>query len=490
MVEFSCFLAESAVCLAGRKVTIFDPYDAANAKQESIEELVVDLVHIAQNDLPLNVVLNSGDRAFDAGFTPDGRIQSIEYNSTGAGTRIVSAVGKLAAFVGSVLLRVSGGRGFDERNRPKDPRAEWEQAYPDLSRRKGTYVEIARKSADKLAQVRESLVEAEDRALRALEIRARSLEELLRDATDEVAKIETLYAQWRSAQRTTIESDVEVRILVADLPRRTDEGFAAPVPPEEGQRGYEVWQNCGLYLEVTDSLPTNVPEGPPRIESSNIVWWRQPRAVELWVWKQDGEHVAPVSRSTIRISDEACTYGSMELTSSTFGKHGGSLTFNDDGSPSKVSHNQESAWAAFADALGNLPEAIGTGVTQAKNVSEAVTSLGDAQSDRERARTARDLEIAENQLKLAGVEATEADYANLQRAEQAVKLQTARRSLSPTTTALEDLQQQLDLATKQNKLDSERRTAVIESSVADLRAEVARLELEVSKVEAAAKLPK
>jgi hypothetical protein len=508
MVEFSYFLAESAIRVAGRRVVIFDPYDDAKAEPESIEGLEVDLVHVAQSDLPLNVSLNHGDRAFDASFTPDGRIQSLEYNSTGAGTRVVAGVGKLVAYVGSVLLGVHRGGG--DKRALLTARAVWENAYPDMASHKEAYVQIAKNTGTALAQVRASMIdEVEARALRQLEIRARVLEGLLRDATDEVAKIETLYAEWRAAQRTTSDSEVAVRILVADLPRRIAQGDAAPEEPVEGQRGYELWKHCGLYLEVIDSLRPDLPDGPPAIESPSSqgsafqswdfenpnfqnpssIWWRQPREVELWVWKLDGGQVAPVSRSTIRISDQACSYGSMEITSSVFGQHGGSLTFNDEGSPSRVSHNQESAWAAFADALGGIPEAVGTGVTQAKNVMESLTSIQDAHSERERARTARELEIAENRLKLAGVAATEEDYANLQRAEQAVKFQTARRSLSPAAVAVEDLQQQLDLVTKQNKLDSERRSAAVENSLADLRAEVARLEVQVSKVEALGKLP-
>ncbi len=45
----------------------------------------------------------------------------------------------------------------------------------------------------------------------------------------------------------------------------------------------------------------------------------------------------------------------------------------------------------------------------------------------------RQVDLAKKKLELAGVEATAADYAALQQAEQALKLQTARQGLAQVT---------------------------------------------------------
>jgi len=89
------------------------------------------------------------------------------------------------------------------------------------------------------------------------------------------------------------------------------------------------------------------------------------------------------------------------------------------------------------------------------------------------------LATAKARIELLGLNATEEDAAALARAEQAVKLRTATRSLAPGADALEDLKAELDRVKTQNDLDAARRTATLENQLVDVRAEVARLEQEV-----------
>lgn len=204
--------------------------------------------------------------------------------------------------------------------------------------------------------------------------------------------------------------------------------------------------------ETPSAKPTDIANNA---KGTDVIW-RIPREVELWVWKRDADDTPVlVSRETIRICDEESERGSMRLTTSMFGEHGGALIFNDDGQPGSLRHKQSSAVGAFFDALGGVPDAVAGSVATAKETAEGLSTLRDLRTERVRAAAARDLEIAKNRLELTGVHATADDYALLLRAQQAVEVQKVQAELA----------------------------------LAELRGEVARFQLELARAEARAKLP-
>ena len=169
----------------------------------------------------------------------------------------------------------------------------------------------------------------------------------------------------------------------------------------------------------------------------------------------------------------------MELRAGAFGEHGGTWTFGDEGAPTAITTSDKSMAGALADALGSVPEQLVGAVDQAKKLTDSINGIQDAAAEREKAAAERDLATAKARIELLGLNATEEDAAALARAEQAVKLRTATRSLAPGADALEDLKAELDRVKTQNDLDAARRTATLENQLVDVRAEVARLEQEV-----------
>lgn len=504
MATYTYFLARSALKISGTRTVVTDGLHL-ELPQTSVDGLSVELVQIADRTREVIAEIAHGDRDFDLSITADGRLQALTYKSVGAGTAVVSGAAKFIGWLGSIALAVAGRAAppaigtharelwnNDIASKVKNARALWNEANTALEKRRADYAKVAADASAKLLVLRESLVTAGTVEIRELEVKIRSLETVQKDAAAEVARIEKIYLDWRAAQRETVQSKIEERVLVNSLPSRTSPGFVPPtVPKESDDPGWDLWDSYGIYLETAERAvaPAVVDDGSAL--STNQVHWREPREVELWVWKRAGETMELVSTEIIRINDDFCRIRALELNTKLFGTNGGSITFNEDGSPSKVTMNEESPISSILKSLGAVADDVGSGVTAAKGLVDNVINIRDAQADRDKAAAERDLAEAKARLELKGVEATADDYADLQRAEQAVKLKTANTALAPSAapSSLEVLKTELDRVRTQNSLDAARREAATESSLADVKLEVARLQAEVARVEALAKLP-
>jgi hypothetical protein len=140
---------------------------------------------------------------------------------------------------------------------------------------------------------------------------------------------------------------------------------------------------------------------------------------------------------------------------------------------------------AFANALSGVPAALVESAEHGKKLVDAWYGIGDAAAERGKAAAERELAAAKARLELVGLHATREDFAALQRAEQGVKLRTANRALSPESEALESLKRELELANTEVSLQSQRRTALIEMDLAELKGELARVEAEAKLAKAA-----
>lgn len=486
-------LAETLITLQARVVTVIDPYVQGGGSRRTIEDLQIELVHAADPDAALTLEIDRGDRELSATLTPDGRLQSVAYNSTGTGTKVVRGVGRIIAFVGSLLASAVGG-GSKAQQTPRvpdggdapapDPEKDWREKFAKEAELRDEYTATHDKAATALRQIRDDmLTEKRVAALRELRLRAEIVERVLAHALQEVARIDSLKAAWRESLRSRTSSDLRSVYRLGEIPERSEPDLDPPAIPFDGDVGYALYRDFRLIVEQRSSLPerSGITSDDIHSELSDWVYWRVPREVEIWIWTVSGEDDPQlVSREQVWVSDAQCLLGSMEFTSSWFGEHGGEVTFNDDGRPGAIRHAQQSGVGAFFDALTGATDAVAAGVKTAKEAAEGFWSLADLQAERDKTKAARDLEIAKNTVELKGVRATEQDYEELQRAEQAVKLKAARESLAPAQAPgpLAVLKQELELLTTRNKIAAEKRRAEIDIALADLRAELARLELQ------------
>lgn len=455
MAKITYAHAETVVRVSATAVAVTDPFLADPGPHRTVEGLEVEVATVADDNDTVSVELVRGDRELAATLTPDGRLQSIEYNSVGVGGRVVTGLAKVVAFVGSLVLAIGGraAEGEPSPGGPRDADAEWAAKYPTEAGLLAEYKTTHTAAAAKLQDLRDTAIETADlRELRALTARIAAVERVRADAAAEVARITQLKAAWIEGERTRVSSELQTIVRFADIAHRSAADTSPPTPPTDGAGG-ALWRDFGLVLEerptgtqtatptltggtsVTASATAKPVDNPTHTQGSDVRW-RVPRETELWVWTQgETDHDDPVlvSRETIRVSDHDCRVEGMPLTTSIFGTHGGALTFGDDGRPVSLRHTQESALGALIDALGTAPETVAGAVGSAKTAAEGVSALVDMKAARALADAERRVDLAKKKLELAGVEATAADYAALQQAEQALKLQTARQGLAQAT---------------------------------------------------------
>ena len=500
MSEITYAYAETVMRVSARSVAVTDPFKADPGPHTTVEGLEVELATVADNNDTVTVELLRGDRELSAKRTPDGRLQSIEYNSVGVGTRVVTGLAKIVAFVGSLVLAVGGrAAGGEESPAPRDADAEWARDHKQDADLLTKYKKVHIDASGKLHELREQVITANGTTqLRVLAVQTAAVERVMKQAADEVARIVQLKAAWIEGERTRVESALQTVVRFANIAKRTATDTSAPTPPTDGPAG-GLWRDFGLILEERPASEqtarptmsggkTVKPVDLPSHDDGTEVLWRVPRETELWVWKQgETEHDDPVlvSREILWVSDHECKTEGFRLTTSVFGDHGGSLTFGDDGRPISVQHKQQSTFGSVIEALAAMPEAISGGVASAKTTADNLSGLRDFQATRALAEAERKVSLANKKLALAGIEATAEDYAAVAEAEQAVKLQTARKALAPSSPdALADLKRELDTVTTKNALAAERRVSELDIDMADLRSEIARLELEIKRTRA------
>lgn len=495
MSEFTYALAETVVRVSARSVSVTDPFKDDPGPHTTIEGLEVEVATVADNNDKVKVELMQGDRELSATLTPDGRLQSIEYNSVGVGTQVVTGIAKIVAFVGSLVI-AAGGLAADSGDpvKKRDADAEWAEKYPAQETRLNDYKEVHAEAATQLHALRQDVIRAVDTTtLRSLTVRAAAVERVMEQAAAEVAQIMESKAAWIDGERTRVTCDLQTVVRFVQIAKRGATDTSAPVPPADGAAG-ELWRDFGLILEerrVTHQKvePTLTegkavkPADPPSYRDGTEVLWRVPEETELWVWKRgatDDDDPVLVSREILWVSDHECEEEGFRLTTSVFGEHGGSLTFGEDGRPVSVRHKQQSTFGAVIEALAAVPDAVSGAVTTAKSTADNISSLRDLQAVRALADAERQVNLATKKLELAGIEATAKDYAALQEAEQAVKLHTARQAVAPASPdLLAALNRELETVATQNAIAAERRAAALDVDLADMRSEIARLELEV-----------
>ena len=176
------------------------------------------------------------------------------------------------------------------------------------------------------------------------------------------------------------------------------------------ERNHTVRRTLGVIVTVdaVRGRPRHIP--PMDGDEPPLVRWRIPRPVRVRTWHPDPAGDPVLHSSTlVDVVDEHCDTAAVELDTRLFGEVGVQLEFGDLGAPSRVAHGATSAVGTIADVIANVnaaaPEQLGASTIAA---------------ERERADLGRRLGKARAELERAGVGATAARHAEVQRLAQLV----------------------------------------------------------------------
>jgi hypothetical protein len=379
-------LAESTVTVAGTREIGVD----ADGTEEVAVDATVTLGVRGERTWSRRLALGEGgaDQDFAATLTPDGRLTSISYKSTGIGARVVDATLTLATVLAGLVTRA----GTATRSLP--PPEGWAAAHPDLAALRGRYRALVARAADELLAAREAAVGEPHRSFDI-----RRLARLLDDSRAELARLDALRDAWNAGRHVTRTERHTVELPLAVLPEQ--DGTRPPDPAALDERCRTVWTTLGVIVSVDPARgrPRHIP--PEDGDELDLVRWRIPRPTRVWTWHPDPDGAPTLHSCTpVQVVDEHCDTAGVQLDTRFFGEVGVQLEFGDLGAPSRIAHGDTSTAGSVAGVVTAAPDRLDTGL---------------AAGERLRAGLVRRLDAARAELERAGIAATDAQHAEVQR---------------------------------------------------------------------------
>ena len=118
------------------------------------------------------------------------------------------------------------------------------------------------------------------------------------------------------------------------------------------------------------------------------------------------------------ILDRRCPHLVINLSASIFGKKARELTFSKEGIMTGFSMQATSGAGALLDVAAGLPASVASALEQSTNIATRIGTLRTSALDQEIARNQKEVELKEQELALAGINAT-GGYVRRARAAQA-----------------------------------------------------------------------
>ena len=152
--------------------------------------------------------------------------------------------------------------------------------------------------------------------------------------------------------------------------------------------------------------------------AADHVYTRVPDLLELRVMKPDGERAIEWSRQRAVVADDRSKVVAYKLEKSRLGRDSLGLTFDADGFVSNIAVEGSSGVAAGLSAATGVVEGFTGGVEGGTKAYNAVRNAGHAALDAELARVKNEVDLRNQRLLAAGLDATGADAVELQRLQQ------------------------------------------------------------------------
>jgi hypothetical protein len=451
-------------------------------------------------------------------FSADGRLTAASSESTGGAIPLVKGVvvagataagflfgGPLGAFAAnrttSSAAETFGRLAVDDGLRslaqsvvdeadavPEDPvMAAYREAHPEawlhLTRSIERVLDAERRLADVLT---EAVADPTRVTLRKVALH----EEAVALAQAELARRRQHFAVWRATTLTTTSVDHE-HLLTLDevrafdatiLPGGTTLRWGTSGAP---QRAQTLWDDLGILPVVTSVDGSPLPEptavATPTHTDGRGVWVRRPRRVRVTLYRRVPSETTweaeQVSTEVHDVVDGASEVTWVPFKRSAFARRQTAVEFHDGGTLASFTYGASSSAETIGGALGELPASVVSGLEQAGKLRDQVAALQDKEREQQLARAKREVELKQQELELAGLTATEADFAELKRLEQEATLLEKRRSVATASATSDEVAGEVARLTQQLELADARRAARIEEELREVKDTLARLEV-------------
>lgn len=446
------------------------------------------------------------DLALSLSLSDDQRLTSAASESTGQlGAAISKLLGVASTIVGAVIA--PGALA------PEDTAdTEYQKDYPDLAQRRQDYGTLNKEISLKLLALNQQLVAAtattrvdtstsSDAKANVTELFAalRRLRLLRSYAEDEIAQLNNHYDLWRDAARSVRVEKHRANFGTSYLPQMNKDGEFLPEELDESSALWAAWINTGAMVTIDEVEQEPKPANgkpvatPAKVESTKTperkaiegdgIWIRIPRQVIWRLWQReikfDGqdtkEKAVLVDSGLTTVVDSKCTLQFIKFRRSLWARRATKVEFSESGALKTFEVAATSSAAAATGALGDIRTAIESGLESAGKIASSWQSIQDNKADHELARLKAQVELKENELKAAGLLATQERYAELEALKQQVQLADAKLALDPLASVTQQLQRQTKHVDALRENAVAKRQLQAESELTELRLEIERL---------------
>jgi hypothetical protein len=345
-------------------------------------------------------------------FTPDRRLVSAVAESTGqAGTILTAAATVAGAALGAgVALSTSEG---------EDPvEGKYQEDSPEVAARR-------QRIATLLSEVQEAQVTVAEEVLAdpadpgSLRARWDLLQEVRQSLESDLGVLDAHFAAWHAGTIETADESFEFTVPLTELKSTAGEpGEACTTElPDAPKTLPDLWRRYGVGVSVTWGAGRSDKQIPVTPQASQIATRIPDLVMVSIVEHQQGVPVVTASSRHLVMDDQSKTEYFL-LEKSLFGRRSLALTFEDDGIVTGVAVEGAASLAEAASAIGQLPAAVASGLGSLNTTVSGVATARRAAQEAELAQVKQQVELEQQRITKAGLQATAADAARLQRLQQ------------------------------------------------------------------------
>jgi hypothetical protein len=270
-----------------------------------------------------------------------------------------------------------------------------------------------------------------------------ALRETQRLLVERIAVLDAHYAAWLAGRVTTVDDQFELVVKLVDLPATAEEaderfegsGLSDTSPGAAPASLGELWTRYGLTVLARWERPREARDRTVAPDPCYLVT-REAEPVTIAVVEHVSGQPVVTSRSRHLVADTRSPLRVYRLERSWFGRRSLALSFSENGYLSGVDAEGAASLGEAAKALAGTPAALASGVDSFTKAQGGLTSARQAGLTAEVSRVKSQVELRQQEILAAGVNATAGDSARLERLNQLKEILDAQAAIKDVDPAL------------------------------------------------------